>query len=484
LYPGFCYLDRTKGEAMKSIECIKPYTKNQRYWQYNGKPVMLLGGSVTDHLFLIDNLEEHLDEMVEVGANYVRNTMSQRDDRHLLPYRVSKNGLFDLNMWNEEYWNRFAKMLKMTHERQIFVQIEVWDRFDFSKAAWARSPWNPVHNVNYSYEDTLFTAHYPHATGMDLQPFFHTAEMTEEEHSHKWRYWKDFRLVLDFQEAFVEKMLSYGLLYDHVLYCMNNETTSHPQWWGQYWIRFIQEKAAAAGKTVHTTDMFEDAFMLDKAPLTPIVFDDPRHYTFADVSQINVSNFEEENWNRLRWIIEQVSRHPRPINETKVYGKKGRLPVARAPGNEHAKKYWWNGTEDDAVQRFWFGILAGCAGLRFHRPNSGLGLSRKAKASISAARKLETLIKPWEVDPCMELLSDREENSAYLAAKPGEKYTLYYTNGGSVSLDMRDYPSTFGIRWINIETGDWHGEQNIEGGKQVSIKTPSENSMIAAIVKR
>ena len=61
------------------VDRLQPYSKNLQYWQYKGKPVFLAGGSKTDHLFLIDDLEEHLDEMQEVGANYVRNTMSDRD---------------------------------------------------------------------------------------------------------------------------------------------------------------------------------------------------------------------------------------------------------------------------------------------------------------------------------------------------------------------------------------------------------------------
>jgi len=63
----------------KNADRIKPYVENPRYWQYEGKPVMLLGGSKTDHIFLLDDLKTHLDEIQAVGANYVRNTMSQRE---------------------------------------------------------------------------------------------------------------------------------------------------------------------------------------------------------------------------------------------------------------------------------------------------------------------------------------------------------------------------------------------------------------------
>lgn len=76
---------------------IQPWPQNPRYWQYQGQPVMLLGGSKTDHLFLIDDLKEHLDEMHAVGANYVRNTMSQREGQELKPHKLRPDGKYDLN---------------------------------------------------------------------------------------------------------------------------------------------------------------------------------------------------------------------------------------------------------------------------------------------------------------------------------------------------------------------------------------------------
>lgn len=96
----------------KNADRIKPYAKNARYWQYKGEPVMLLGGSKTDDLFLADGLKAHLDEIQAVGANYVRNTMSQREGKELKPHQLLANGKFDLDRWNDEYWQRFQNMLK------------------------------------------------------------------------------------------------------------------------------------------------------------------------------------------------------------------------------------------------------------------------------------------------------------------------------------------------------------------------------------
>lgn len=61
---------------MNNEDRIQPYAANSRYWQYQGKPVLLLGGTKDDNLFQIPDLEAHLDLLASVGGNCIRNTMS------------------------------------------------------------------------------------------------------------------------------------------------------------------------------------------------------------------------------------------------------------------------------------------------------------------------------------------------------------------------------------------------------------------------
>ena len=460
-------------KTMKNEARIQPYSHNLRYWQYKGKPVMLLGGSQTDHIFLLDGLKEHLDEMQLVGANYVRNTMSQREDKELKPHKLLLDGKFDLEQWNEEYWTRFENMLKWTAEREIIVQVEVWDRFDFSTEHWEISPWNPGNNVNYTYEQTGFAAEYPQHSGRDLQPFFHSIKGMP-------RYDAKLELIRAYQETFVAKMLSYSLGYGHILYCMDNETST-PAEWGQYWIHFIKSKAAEKGVLVCTTDMFDDAFEAEEAEHTPIIFDDAEHYMFADISQVNSRNYDETHWDKLQWLLRQVNNtHPRPSNHTKIYGS--------------GYKSFGTGGPEDGVERFLRNILGGSASARFHRPDSGNGLNDFAKASIKAARLLEGLVKFWDITPQMHLLSDRESNEAYLAAKPGEQYALYFTNGGSVGLDLSGATGTLDVTWISVSMGvrtqtaaalGYRPMANtIEGGGVVTLSAPYKGGWVAAIVKQ
>ncbi|MCC7336137.1 MAG: hypothetical protein IT422_13640 [Pirellulaceae bacterium] len=464
--------DNAVGMTRDNAARIQPWTENPRYWQYLGNPVMLLGGSKTDHLFLADHLKAHLDEMKSVGANYVRNTMSQREAPELKPYQLLPDGKFDLDQWNEDYWQRFASMLKWTAEREIIVQIEVWDRFDYSQQNWEGSPWNPRNNNNYTSEQSGLAQTYPQPAYDPGQPFFYTVPKIENYNGAK------SELIRKYQEAFVDKMLSLSLPYGHVLYCINNETAT-PAAWGKYWIEFIQARAAAQNVFVCTTDMFDDAFEGANAKNTSLIFDDPQHYMFADISQVNSRNYDEQHWNQLLTLLQLVKKHPRPSNHTKIYGS--------------GYYTFGSGGPEDGVERFWRDILGGSASARFHRPDWGNGLNDFAKASIQAARLLEDRIKFWDLAPHMELLSDRASNEAYVAAKPGESYAVYFTNGGSIGLDLTKASGTYDITWISVsmgrvvESSEKMGyrlmDKTLEGGGIVTLSAPYKGGWVAAIAK-
>jgi hypothetical protein len=434
---------------------IRPWSKDARYWQYKGRPVLLLGGSKDDNLFQIPNLEKHLDEMVRVGANYIRNTMSDRQDKgfELYPFKRLPNGKYDLDEWNNEYWRRFENMLRRTGERDVIVQIEVWDRFDYSRDNWEPHPYNPKNNVNYTYDQSGFAEHYPDHPGRNRQPFFFT---TPKQRNNK--------VVLPYQQRFVDKMLAYALEHDHVLYCMDNETSGEEAW-GAYWAEFIRRRAADAGKQVCVTEMW-DAWDL-KSEEHRRTLDHPERYDFADVSQNNQKK-GQVHWDNFQWVRDHIAKKPRPLNTVKTYG---------ADGGRF-------GNNQDGLERWWRHVIGGAASARFHRPDSGPGLSAPAAASIRAGRKLESLIKLWDVEPASELLSDRSENEAYLAARPGEAYALYFTNGGAVGLDLGNARGSFDVRWIDVKRGEWGKRETIRGGGVVAIKAPGKGHWVAAIVKR
>jgi len=433
---------------------IRPWTGSPRYWQYQGRPVLLLGGSKDDNLFQIPDLKEHLDEMVRAGANYIRNTMSDRPDKgfEVYPFLRLPSGKYDLRQWNEEYWRRFENLLRWTHERGIIVQIEIWDRFDYARDNWEPHPYNPKNNVNYTYRESGFAEHYPDHPGRNKQPFFFTTPKQ-----------RNNAVVLPHQQRFVDKMLSCTLRYDHVLYCMDNETSGEEAW-GAYWAEYVRRRAGESGKQVCVTEMW-DAWDLT-ADEHKRTLDHPERYDFADVSQNNQKK-GQVHWDNFQWVRAYVAKRPRPLNTVKTYG---------ADGGRF-------GNNQDGLERWWRHLVGGAASARFHRPDSGLGLSPPAANAIRAARKLESLVKLWDVEPANPLLGQRSENEGFLAANPGQAYVLYLPAGGSVTLDLKTAPGRFDVRWIDIGAGEWGRREAVEGGAAATITAPAKGHWVAAILK-
>ena len=182
-------------------------------------------------------------------------------------------------------------------------------------------------------------------------------------------------VVLTYQLAFVDKLLSYALNYPHVLYCMNNET-GEPVEWSDFWVRHVRARAAAAGKTVATAEMRCSGNIT--TPDHRHMIDHPDLYSFLDISQNNTQG-GQTHWDRMLQVRAMVQDHPRPINNTKIDS---------------------GGNDEEAVARMFRIIFAGGASARFHRPHPlegtddherstqwGLGLSPRAQATLRAARK-------------------------------------------------------------------------------------------------
>lgn len=443
-------------EASDSLRRIDIYPENARYWQYGGEPVLLLGGSVEDNLFQIADLQQQLDLLKSVGGNYVRCTMSSRDEGNVWPFK-QVNGKYDLDKWNDEYWRRFERFLELTNECEIIVQIEVWATFDFYRGNWERNPFNPKNNVNYTKEDTWLDEEvksHPVRAGNNffwtVPDFFWLAPKKSMQ-----------TRVLVYQQRFVDKLLSYSLRYGNVLYCMDNETSVRPEW-GWYWSDYIKKKAGEAGVKVHTTEMWDPHDL--SHPMHHATFDYPGVHSFVDVSQNNHQK-GQGHWDNAQRQRARIAGKIRPLNNVKIYGADaGRF-----------------GDDRDGMERFWRNIFGGLTSARFHRPPAGLGLGKKAQANIKSARMLTDEMDIFECEPHNELLSEREANEAYCAANPGKEYAVYFTDGGEVLLDVSKSDGDLTVRWLDIMKSKWVAQTEAKGGGELLLRCPSEGYWAALV---
>jgi hypothetical protein len=442
---------------------IQPYAENPYYWQYKDGPVLLLGGSWQDNLFNHPiGLEKHLDLLQSVGGNYVRNTMSHRNEGNVFAYG-QVDGKFNLDQWNEEYWQRFDNFLKLTHERDIIVQIEMFDRHDLSTdhqshGGWSKHPFNPANNVTY----TPKTSGLPVEIGSNhgwTHPFFVVVPALQ-----------DNELVLRYQQAYVDKVLSISLEYPHVLYCIQNES-SQDLAFGDYWAEHIHRRAREAGLSVYVTDMRNQWDITHSNHHH--IYKNPQRFNFLDVSQ-NSTQEGQTHWDRMVRVRAMVQDHPRPINNNKIYS---------------------GGNEEEAVARMFRIIFAGGASARFHRPHPlegtddhekstrwGLGLSPRAQTTLQAARMFTDAMNVFACQPRNDLLSERSANEAYCLAKLGRRYAVYFPNGGEVKLDVAAAQGSLQVRWLDIAHSTWQEAWTVTGGKPLELKTPDKGHWVALVL--
>ena len=446
--------------AIQEVENpVQPSTEHPFYWAYEGEPVVLIGGSDDDNLFQWtgDRLTDHLDRLASVGGNYVRNTMSDRDEDDVYAFAEVEDGVYDLEQWNDAYWNRLEGFLQETSERDIIVQLTLWDHFDFNEG----HPWHPASNVNYGREVIE-----------DEEDFFGGSVLQENEE------------ILAYQRRFVDKILSVSLQYGNVLYNINNEG-SQPRAWDEYWASYIQEQAAEQGREVYVTSMMFDPSSSVRRSMT---FRDI--YAYTEISQNNQDSRGARGpahySNVLTWR-EKLEANPMPMNNVKIYGS--------GAGENYSA-----GTGREATSRLWKNVFAGAASARFHRPEGGwgIGLNEHAQANLQAMSMLLDEFDVFDASPHPGLLSSYAGTpgpsmNAYCLAEIGEAYAVYFPEGRyTIQLDPWVYADTVRVRWLDIDEGAWSEPEvrsvTWKGGLdqwghrgRIRLTTPSNTSAVALV---
>jgi len=417
-------------ENMSSDNIIQPYHENPWYWQYKGEPIMLIGGSDEDNLWQWtgEQLTDHLDLLKSVGGNYVRNTMSDRDDGNVFAVREIDDGMYDLTQWNEEYWNRLEYFLDLTEKREIIVQLTLWDWFDLLYGRFPVHPLNPENNINWE------------PGTIENNRDFYGGSLREKKEP-----------VLEYQYRYIDKLLSITLNYEHILYNIQNESTLGAEW-ENYWAKYLKDVATSRDKKIHITSM-----QLIPGNSVRHVMTYRDLYSFAEVSQNNqnaagaVGYEHYENLIYWRNMIESQQEGPMPMNNEKIYGT--------GTGENSGA-----GTEIEAIERFWRNIFAGSASVRFHRPANGwwgIGLTESAQRTIKAASMFLEEFDVFNSKPyagCETI--GNSIHADYCLANVGNEYAVYFPNGRStVVLDPWVYMHEVNIKWLNLTNGEWEKEE-------------------------
>lgn len=415
---------------------------NPWYWQYDDDPTLLVGGSNTDNPFQWtgDQLRDHLDELVEAGGNYIRNTMSDRGGNDVHAFNEAYDGVYDLTSFNESYFERLEIFLDETAARDIVVHLTLWDQHDLSSS----HPFTHENNVNYGRYDSGITS------ASDI----HEAVDRNE-------------VVYPHLERFVDRVLDVALDYEHVIYNINNESTTGEEW-ERHWAEYVHERADEFGTDVDVTSM-----NMWPGRSVAIARRYPETITFVEVSQANQDSkgyTGQAHWDKFQAWRDEIGDHagPRPLNNVKIYGTDEDNPSA--------------GSAEEAIERFWRNLIGGAASVRFHRPTQwGIGLDDRAESQIRSVRLLTEAVEFLGLSPRNDLLSDRRPNEAYCAADPGSAYVVYFPDGGAVDLDLAEADRSLEIRWLDADRGAWIETDSVRGGDRRSLSAPDSGNWLAVV---
>lgn len=450
---------------------IQPYRNNPWYWEHRGEPIMLVGASDNDNLFQWtgDLLIDKLNLIQSVGGNYVRNTMSDRDEGDTFAAKEVGGGLYDLDQWNEEYWDKLKFFLEETGKRGIIVHLTLWDSFDLGGGRFAVHPLNPENNINWKpgtisnsgdyYGRSLYTNNKP---------------------------------VLDYQHRFVDRIISISSNYNHIFYNIQNESHERVEWCN-YWATYIKEAARKLGRNIHVTTM-----LIEPSKSVRRVMANRDIYTFAEVSQNNQDSRgpltgKKHYENLVFWRRMIAMSGPMPINNVKVYGEGVGLNTSA-------------GTEKEAIERFWRNIFGGAASTRFHRPATGygaaegsgwgIGISERAQQTLRAVNMFLDEFDIFSAEPYEAFQTVGNSVDVYCLADMGRAYAVYIPSGrATIHLDPWVHMERVSVKWLDIAELTWSEEVIIEpvwdnfdgapwwGPQRIITLNPGGSRTYVAIVK-
>jgi hypothetical protein len=371
-------------------------------------------------VFHLPGLVEHLDALLEVGGNWTRCLISGQETTGRWPF-ARAGGRYDLDQWNEEYWDRFELFLRESRARGMVTDCELWATFDYYQNTWQANPFNPANNVNYSAETTGIPTTVPTPPYKAENPFFWTIP---GEH--------DLTAVLHYQQRFVDRVLSHTLRYDHVLYCMDNET-------------MVRDPG----------DM--------RDPEHEHIIDRPDLFDYIEIAQNNKER-GRSHYEGIQYVRSRVGGSPRPLSNVKIYGINGST---------------YFGPSSEGMARFWRNIFGGAASARFHEKH--LGFSAPAQRMIVSARAVTAAFDLFACEPRQDLLHTDGEDTAYCLASPAKEWAVYFRDGGDAELDVGGRSGSLQLRWYDIDTGAWAGPPQACRGRALSLHTPGAGQWAAMV---
>ena len=471
--------------AVASAEPVSTYPPNPHYFQYKGKPLVLITsdhhyGAVIDRDF---DFSRYLEYLARSGMNLTRiypggmfeppdkylpgNPLGPLPGRHILPWAKSNQTganaalagpgqpsyKFDLDRWNPEYFLRLRSFVELARQKDIIVEVAFFN--GMYADCWPLMPMyhqNNIQNVGrYEPEDCgLFTTNDPR---------------NED--------------VLRYQEAYVARITTELNEYDNVIFDLCDEPSLQGRPDGSI-ITLPDDKVAPWLRAL------KDAFLEAEAAL-------PKRHVLGQTVQNLSPDLSSESW--CAWLPAEYVRPAEAAIEKDYAANKPIVDVESDYfGYGLAKPY----TTDDVRLEGWWFMLRGGAGFinlngeYYHGHESGgedtqavivpqKKILKEFMESFAFSRMARfTAIAGVPADGFASALAEHgRQYGVYLFhAKQEAKWGAHFVaTPGSYrdSIVLKAIPAaSYEMEWIDPVTGKVTGRDKVNwGGGDLTITTPT-----------
>lgn len=445
---------------------LRLHPENPRYLSFRGKPTVLITSG--EHYGAVVNADfdfvPYLDELARYGFNLTRvfsgsyiepgrpptrgspeawflgyqNTLAPRQGRLVSPWRRSdepKRGggkKFDLAQWNPRYFERLKRFVEEAERRGIVVELVLFSAL-YESATWRASPFYAENNVN--------------GVGGAGPGAVYTL---------------DNGGVLEFQDAFVRKLVAELRSYDNIYFEVINEGWAEPAPASDEWQDHIIETIADADAGSPQRHLIARNYRHDTGPI-----DDPH-------PMVSIFNFHYQRdigeYGNLEGVLS--------FDETGLQGT-GDRPY-RTDG-------WFfmlsgGGIYSNLDWSFTPRRETGRGGLPAGAPGGGGPSLRRSLGALK--RFLERFDLP-QLSPSPETVIGAAAGASTRAlADPGDAYAIYVEGGrpGPLLLDIA--AGRYRVEWVDTRDGSVVKREQLEhAGSQMRLIPPSFTHDIALAIE-
>ncbi len=349
---------------------------------------------------------------------------------------------FDLNSFNQDYFDRLRNRVISAGKRGIYVSIMLFEGHGLHSSlapwCWDGHPFNINNNINGINGD-------PNADGRGIET--HTLQIPE---------------ITKIQEDYVRKVIDTVNDLDNVLYEITNESGAYSTEWQYYFIDFIHNYESTKPKKHPVGMTFQ--YAREGSGSNANLFNSPAEWISpnpeggyrddppaSDGSKV-ILNDTDHLWGiggNQAWVWKSFCRGMNPLF----------MDPYRKIGKANEQNITWT---DHLLQRVYLDD-------QWEPIRKNLGYTLLYAKRMNLAHAI----------PRNDLAS-----SGYCLANPGVEYLVYLPNSGEVNVNLSETSETFNVEWFNPTNGEVAKTEMVKGGSERSFVSPFNGDAVLYISRR